>query len=108
MTPRKVMFVSVLAMVGSCSYLRSEAQADQPPYISPVPKYNYATTLEEQEKQIKTDPLVLRFTESRKRQSKDPYRPIYHFVSPESTLNDPNGLCLLARQLAHVLSGLSS
>jgi len=87
------MFVSVLAMVGSFHYIRSEAQADQPPYISPVPKNSYATTLEEQEKQIKTDPLVLRFAESRKRQSNDPYRPIYHFVSPESTLNDPNGLC---------------
>jgi beta-fructofuranosidase len=93
MTLRKVIFAFALAMVGSFNCTRSEAQADQPPYISPVPKNSYATTLEEQEKQIKTDPLVLRFAESRKRQSKDPYRPIYHFVSPESTLNDPNGLC---------------
>ena len=23
----------------------------------------------------------------------DPYRPIYHYVNPEHTLNDPNGLC---------------
>jgi len=23
----------------------------------------------------------------------DPYRPLYHFVSPEGNLNDPNGLC---------------
>ena len=23
----------------------------------------------------------------------DPYRPIYHYVNPEGTLNDPNGLC---------------
>ncbi len=23
----------------------------------------------------------------------DPYRPLYHYVSPESTMNDPNGLC---------------
>jgi len=93
MIPRKIMFVSLLAVIGSLSYFKSEAQADQPPYISRVPKYSYATTLDEQEKQIKTDPLVLRFAESRKRQSNDPYRPIYHFVSPESTLNDPNGLC---------------
>jgi beta-fructofuranosidase len=64
-----------------------------PDYTSKVPKYEYATSLEEQEKQLKTDPLVLRFAESRKRQSGDRYRPIYHFVSPESTLNDPNGLC---------------
>ena len=71
----------------------SIAQADQPPYISPVPKFTFATTLAEQEQQLKTNPLVLRFAESRKKQSTDPYRPIYHFVSPESTLNDPNGLC---------------
>ena len=93
MISKKIVTVLLFAVLGNFGYFQSAAQADQPPYISPVPKYNYATTLEEQEKQIKTNPLVLRFAESRKRQSKDPYRPIYHFVSPESTLNDPNGLC---------------
>ncbi len=34
-----------------------------------------------------------RFAESRKHLATDPYRPAYHFVSPERTLNDPNGLC---------------
>jgi sucrose-6-phosphate hydrolase SacC (GH32 family) len=34
-----------------------------------------------------------RFAESRRKLAADPYRPLYHFVSPESTLNDPNGLC---------------
>jgi beta-fructofuranosidase len=71
----------------------SVAQADQPPYVSPVPKFTFGKTLEEQEQQLKTNPLVLRFAESRKKQSGDRYRPLYHFVSPESTLNDPNGLC---------------
>ena len=82
-------------MRGKSNFLsvQSEPQADQPPWVSPVPKFSYATTLTEQEQQIKSDLLVLRFSESRKRQSKDQYRPIYHFVSPESTLNDPNGLC---------------
>ncbi len=68
-------------------------QADKPPYISPVPKFTFAKTLAEQEEQLKTNPLMLRFAKSRKRLSSDPYRPIYHFISPESTLNDPNGLC---------------
>lgn len=72
---------------------RASAQANTPPYLSAVPKSSFGVTLELQEKQLKTDPLVLRFAASRKRQSNDPYRPIYHFVSPESTLNDPNGLC---------------
>jgi len=71
----------------------SSGQADKPPYISPVPKFTFQKTLAEQEEQLKTNPLMLRFAESRKRLSSDPYRPIYHFVSPESTLNDPNGLC---------------
>lgn len=34
-----------------------------------------------------------RFAASRKAFAGDPYRPSYHFVSPESTLNDSNGLC---------------
>lgn len=72
---------------------QASAQANTPPYLSAVPKSSFGVTLELQEKQLKTDPLVLRFAASRKRQSNDPYRPIYHFVSPESTLNDPNGLC---------------
>jgi len=69
------------------------AQSDKPPYLSPVPKFVFATALAEQETQLKNNPLLLRFAESRKRLSADPYRPIYHFVSPESRLNDPNGLC---------------
>jgi beta-fructofuranosidase len=64
-----------------------------PDYTSKVPKSEYPETLAEQEKALETDPLMLRFAESRARQSGDRYRPIYHFVSPESTLNDPNGLC---------------
>ncbi len=71
----------------------SLGQADKPPYISPVPKFTFAKTLAEQEEQLKTNPLMLRFAKSRKRLASDPYRPIYHFISPESTLNDPNGLC---------------
>ena len=39
------------------------------------------------------DAELIRFAESRRTLSADPYRPLYHFVSPESTLNDPNGLC---------------
>jgi len=72
---------------------QASAQANTPPYLSPVPKSSFGATLELQEKQLKTDTLLLRFAASRKKQSNDPYRPIYHFVSPESTLNDPNGLC---------------
>ena len=60
---------------------------------SKVPKFSYASSLEGQEFQLKTNPLILRFSESRKKLAGDRFRPIYHFVSPESTMNDPNGLC---------------
>ena len=90
---KKTIIAAILGLLGSFACHQLQAQADQPPWVSPVPKFTYATTLAEQENQLKTDPLVQRFAESRKKQSKDPYRPIYHFVSPESTLNDPNGLC---------------
>ena len=54
---------------------------------------SYAETLPEQIEQLKTDPQVLRFAESRKRLAADPYRPVYHFVSPEGMMVDPDGLC---------------
>ena len=62
-------------------------------FASKVPRSTYATTLDEQLEQLKTDKLMLRFAESRKRLSSDPYRPVYHYVNPEGMLNDPNGLC---------------
>ncbi len=62
-------------------------------FASKVPQRIYATAQDEQVKQLKTDELMMRFAESRKRLSSDPYRPIYHYVNPEGNLNDPNGLC---------------
>ena len=66
------------------------AQAD---YTSRVPKYSFAATLDEQKEQLKTNPLLRRFDESRQSLTDDLHRPLYHYVNPESTLNDPNGLC---------------
>ena len=60
---------------------------------SKVPKFEFAETLAEQEAQLPSNPLMLRFADSRKQLASDMHRPLYHFVSPESTLNDPNGLC---------------
>ena len=72
---------------------QSKARKERPDYTSRVPKYTFADTLQEQEAQLKTNPLILRFIESRKKMAGDPYRPIYHYVNPENRLNDPNGLC---------------
>jgi beta-fructofuranosidase len=88
---KKIIIAVFITAIVWCNKLFS--QPNQPPYISAVPKFNYSSTLTEQENELKSNPFIKRFAESRKRQGADPYRPIYHFVSPESTLNDPNGLC---------------
>ncbi len=58
-----------------------------------VPQYTFADTLGEQEAQLKSNPYMARLQESRQAMADDPHRPIYHYVNPEGTLNDPNGLC---------------
>jgi beta-fructofuranosidase len=65
----------------------------QPDYTSAVPNYAFATTLDAQRAQLADNLLLRRFAESRRALSSDSYRPLYHYVSPESTMNDPNGLC---------------
>lgn len=62
-------------------------------FRSPVPRQIFSETLAAQETELKTNALMQRFAASRKRLAGDRYRPLYHFVSPESQLNDPNGLC---------------
>ena len=62
-------------------------------YESKVPKFTFANTLAEQQRQLKNNPLLERFRVLRKELLKDPHHPLYHFTSPENRLNDPNGLC---------------
>lgn len=88
--------VSCVAIATMCVLVlgweeRSQTES-QPDYTSRVPKYTFGDTLEEQEAQLKTNPMIQRFIESRKEMASDPYRPIYHYVNPEGPLNDPNGL----------------
>ena len=81
---------TVLALPGSKVFGARRKETD---YESKVPKFTFANTLAEQEKQLKNNPLLERFRESRKKLLKDPHHPRYHFVGPENRLNDPNGLC---------------
>jgi len=71
----------------------ASAEPKQEDNTSRVPRFTYPETIEEQETALKDNPLMQRFAESRERLHQDRYRPIYHYVNPESTLNDPNGLC---------------
>ena len=86
--------VAVDSVPGAEALLRVQPKA--PPterYPSPVPRQVFSATLAEQESELKTNMQMLRFAASRKKLASDRYRPAYHFVSPESQLNDPNGLC---------------
>ena len=59
---------------------------------SKAPRFEFGETLEEQENQLRRNPLLQRMREARREKADDRYRPRYHYVSPEYTLNDPNGL----------------
>ena len=63
---------------------------DQPPA---APKYQFADTLEEQEAQLQSNPLLQRFASTRQQHADDRVRPLYHYCNPDGRLNDPNGLC---------------
>ena len=60
----------------------------------PLSGETYPDSLDEQLRSVEVDDAVRRFRESRERLAEsDPYRPLYHFSSPENYMNDPNGLC---------------
>lgn len=71
----------------------TEIMDQGPDYTSRVPRFHFGTTLKEQQAELADNPLIARFRESRQRLAADPFRPLYHYVSPESSMNDPNGLC---------------
>jgi len=87
--------VAAAAILTAGLALQRQSSAAEGPRdnTSRVPSYTFAETLEEQEAQLKTNPLLLRMIESRRKMADDPHRPIYHYVNPEARLNDPNGLC---------------
>ena len=67
--------------------------AERTDNTSLVPQFSFPETLAEQEAALQTNSLMQRLLAYRKRYEGDPHRPIYHYVNPENTLNDPNGLC---------------
>lgn len=62
------------------------------PYAIPTPHQTFSSTLAEQLEELKTNELMVRFAKSRERLAADRHRPAYHFVSPESSMNDPNAI----------------
>ena len=90
---KKLVSALMLLIIGLPAFCQQYVQESAPDYKSKVPKFKFSSRLEEQETQLKTNPLIQRFSQSRKKLSTDKYRPLYHFVNPEGNLNDPNGLC---------------
>ena len=64
-----------------------------PDFRSKVPYHRFPNTLAEQEAALAEHPMMARLARSRAALSGDRHRPAYHYVNPEGTLNDPNGLC---------------
>ncbi|WP_460672501.1 glycoside hydrolase family 32 protein [Larkinella ripae] len=91
MTGRWAGTVGMMALVAQT--LPGNVLLAQESRVSKVPFYTFGTTLAEQEKQLKANPLLKRFDAVRKQLANDHHRPTYHYVSPEGIMNDPNGLC---------------
>ena len=65
-----------------------------PSQHEPLSGETYPDILDEQLSALESDEWIRRFRNSRRRLAEsDPYRPLYHFSSPENYMNDPNGLC---------------
>jgi beta-fructofuranosidase len=92
-TPTRVRVWFLAAVL--LAVLPTVLRAADPPrdYTSRAPRFTFAESLTEQEAQLKTNPLLQHFGEARRRDAADPFKPAYHFSSPEAQLNDPNGLC---------------
>jgi beta-fructofuranosidase len=88
----------IIAMTGILIGSNQSNAQDKPAYVWPihrsskVPQYTFSNTLEKQKAELKENPQMLSFRESRKKMAGDPFLPIYHFVSPEGRFTDPNGL----------------
>lgn len=90
-TPKARLDVAPLKPLRSAEEMR----AGMPRILFPskTPHQVFSDNPDEAERELASNVLIRRFAESRKRQASDPHRPLYHFVSPENMLNDPNGLC---------------
>ncbi len=60
--------------------------------ISSEPQYQFSSALKSQTKELKGNPTLKRFAESRKVMREDALHPNYHFLAPENRIGDPNGL----------------
>jgi hypothetical protein len=74
-------------MVASGADAGPPTSAQPRDYTSRAPRFAFADGLPEQEAQLRENPLLRRFREARRKLAADPFRPAYHFSSPEGPLN---------------------
>lgn len=58
-----------------------------------ITREEYSDDGEAQKRQLIDSPVLERMRSARAAKAGDRYRPNFHYVNPENTLNDPNGLC---------------
>lgn len=58
-----------------------------------ITREEYSDDGEAQKRQLNDSAVLERMRNARAAKSGDRYRPNFHYVNPENTLNDPNGLC---------------
>jgi len=86
------LMISMLLLAGIAVPALAAEDAKRSKNWSPIERFTITGTLEEQEAQLKDNPMLKRFAEWRKERLRDRHTPRYHFSSPECRLNDPNGL----------------
>ena len=89
---KKIYKALILTLLTSLCSAQAEKKALKS-VKSPVPSFEFADQLQEQEAQLAENPMLKRFAKERTKYLSDPYCPSYHFVNPEGRMNDPNGLC---------------
>lgn len=86
--------VNIYTFLFCTIFFAIECYAQQASYPkSKILQKNFSSNLKEQLRELEKDPFVQYLNECREKWKDNPYRPIYHFSSPESILHDPNGLC---------------
>ena len=65
--PKIVLVFVFITGMGLGKQSLAQPGQNEPDYTSKVPKYTFSNSLEEQEGQLKTNPLMLRFMESAKK-----------------------------------------
>ena len=87
--------VNIYTFLFCTTFLAIGCYAQQASYPkSKILQKNFSSNLKDQLRELEKDSFVQYLNECREKWKNNPYRPIYHFSSPESILHDPNGYAI--------------